>query len=437
MFKSTVVVLHDLTKVHTALVDRHLTALGLALGDACALVRQQALLLIAQLVLEDYVKWRPPLLRCFVTVLVDPEPSLRLAAHGCLFELLLPRAPLLGFNSFLGLLFALNGCTHAPHHPRPLPEPERKVVEMAGEGKQRRRLQILRLLLQHMSDEQKLQITGKLCHDVLAAVPDGTLPLESARAVLADALMLLACKEIKLGTVASADDDSAELGTDAEGGTEAEAVKAKEAAKSKLLTQVARKAMVESIVPIVIELKRHLENDRSPLLRDVFIFLRELLRDHKAHLQDIFARDRQLATEVEYDMRQLKTTAPPSVLQPLSPLAFTPSSTRRPGSRSRTSPTRCAVQGAPEVPTPDRLKPFAVPKLAKGRSATSSLPHGSGGRNSGNTGASCQLVRSLAVRSPDRVSPPLRQWLSSSSSVAAEGGVVVADPHFEDVEDEL
>lgn len=82
---------------------------------------------------------------------------LRLA--GCLFELLLPRAPLLGFNSFLGLLFALNGCTHAPHHPRPLPEPERKVVEMAGEGKQRRRLQILRLLLQHMSDEQKLQIT--------------------------------------------------------------------------------------------------------------------------------------------------------------------------------------------------------------------------------------------------------------------------------------
>lgn len=209
---------------------------------------------------------------------------------------------------------------------------------------------------------------------MLAAVPDGTLPLESARAVLADALMLLACKEIKLGTVASADDDSAELGTDAEGGTEAEAVKAKEAAKSKLLTQVARKvslaiawllarisrqvlsclnvpgvrncpqAMVESIVPIVIELKRHLENDRSPLLRDVFIFLRELLRDHKAHLQDIFARDRQLATEVEYDMRQLKTTAPPSVLQPLSPLAFTPSSTRRPGSRSRTSPTRCAVQ---------------------------------------------------------------------------------------------
>lgn len=92
---NAVVVLHDLTKVHTALVDRHLTALGLALGDACALVRQQALLLIAQLVLEDYVKWRPPLLRCFVTVLVDPEPSLRLAAHGTRRTGLTSRVPLL------------------------------------------------------------------------------------------------------------------------------------------------------------------------------------------------------------------------------------------------------------------------------------------------------------------------------------------------------
>ena len=38
-------------------------------------------------------------------------------------------------------------------------------------------------------------------------------------------------------------------------------------------------------VPIIIELKRHLEAERSPLLRDVFLFLRELLKDHKPHLQ--------------------------------------------------------------------------------------------------------------------------------------------------------
>jgi len=49
--------------------------------------------------------------------------------------------------------------------------------------------------------------------------------------------------------------------------------------------QVARKATVEAIVPVVVELKRFLESNHSPLLRDLFLFLRELLRDHKQHLQ--------------------------------------------------------------------------------------------------------------------------------------------------------
>ena len=71
------------------------------------------------------------------------------------------------------MLFALNGVTHAPHHGTALAEAERAVVEMGGEAKQRRRLHILRLLLQQMSDEHKLQVTAKLCHDVLAAVPEG------------------------------------------------------------------------------------------------------------------------------------------------------------------------------------------------------------------------------------------------------------------------
>jgi hypothetical protein len=48
---------------------------------------------------------------------------------------------------------------------------------------------------------------------------------------------------------------------------------------------------------------RYLEGERSSLLKDVFVFLRELLKDHKQHLQDIFTRDRQLATEIEYASR--------------------------------------------------------------------------------------------------------------------------------------
>ena len=275
---NVLICMHDLSKRHTSLIDRHVPAIARALGDASPLVRQHAMLLLSQLLLEDYIKWKPPLLRAFSIALVDKEPSLRAAAHGCLFDLLLPRSPLLGFNGLLPLLFSLNGCVHAPHHPAALPSVERSVVELPGEGEQRRRLAILRSLLSNMDDEHKLQITSKLCHDVLAAVPDGQLNLEDGHWVLADALMLLACKEIKLGATGTGGEDEGEAEPATAGGAAA-------AAKSKLLSAVARKAMVESIVPIVIELKRHLEGARSPLLKDVFLFLRELLRDHKAHLQ--------------------------------------------------------------------------------------------------------------------------------------------------------
>ena len=71
---------------------------------------------------------------------------------------------------------------------------------MAGSAHQGRRLAILRGLLSKMSDEQRLQCTSKLCQEVLAAVPDGTLALDPAtkqQPVLADALALLASRETK------------------------------------------------------------------------------------------------------------------------------------------------------------------------------------------------------------------------------------------------
>jgi hypothetical protein len=387
--------------------------------------------LIASLLTFDgvphQVRWRPPLFRCLVSVLVDPERSLRQAAYGCLFETLLPKEAKLNlaYSHFLELLFALNGCPHAPHLPRALPEPERKVVEMIGPGRnQRRRLHILRLLLHSLGDEHKLQLTARLCQDVLAAVVDGTLPLDGkAEAVLGDALLLLSSKEIKLGSggAAAADEDEAADGGAAGGaaggtaGKESE-MRAKEAAaKSRLLSQVERKAMVESIVPIIIELKRTLEAANSPQLRLVFVLVRELLRDHKAQLQDIFARDRQLAAEVEYDMRSLRSNAPSQALLPLSPHSFTPSSEMRPGAISRTSLTpsaalsaardgRAVAEAAPEVPTPDCMQRFSVPKLAKISGGRGSV--GSSGRASlslSGTGSVNVNVNGLLNSSPVRL----------------------------------
>jgi condensin-2 complex subunit D3 len=49
-----------------------------------------------------------------------------------------------------------------------------------------------------MSEEQKFQITAKLCQEVLAAIVDGGLPLQSSTEVLSDTLAILGSKDIKI-----------------------------------------------------------------------------------------------------------------------------------------------------------------------------------------------------------------------------------------------
>ena len=166
---NALVILFDLAKRHTALLERHFSTMALALYDAAASVRHSALLLFSQLLLEDYVKWRPTLFRAFCVALADVEPAVRASAQVCLFELLLPRSPLLAFNSFAGLLFQINGCTQHAQHSATLATAESAALEgLRGEGlsAQRRRLLIFRPLLGCMSGEQKLQTMAKLSQDV-------------------------------------------------------------------------------------------------------------------------------------------------------------------------------------------------------------------------------------------------------------------------------
>lgn len=48
-----------------------------------------------------------------------------------------------------------------------------------------------------------IQITARLCEEILGGVADGTLELQESEGVLGDALHILASKEIKLSAVRS------------------------------------------------------------------------------------------------------------------------------------------------------------------------------------------------------------------------------------------
>jgi len=118
------------------------------------------------------------------------------------------------------------------------------------------------------------------------------LVLSQSSDILQDALLILASKEIKLSSSrahAPEDEDDPES--------------AISAAKGKLLSKIVKKNILENIVPILIELKHLLEKHRSPLLKYLMLYLKELLKDFKSELQDIVVGDKQLAKELEYDLR--------------------------------------------------------------------------------------------------------------------------------------
>ena len=265
---NVLVVLTDLCVRYTSMVDPHIPKLALCLRDASDLVRQHALVLITTLLCTDYVKWKGPLFFRYLLALVDECALIRQQAQQCLLKVLHPKSGhQICYVYLVEALFVLNDNTkHASYNRFPSTFDERAKFSLAGAGANaERRREIYSLLLSCCTDEQRFQITSKLCEDVLGAVADGAMGLDACQDVLDDALHILSSKEIKLSAAqrfggANAGDDCAD---DEGGGGAATAVAA---AKSKLLSQVARRNVMQNVVPTLAALKHVLEQSRSPLL---------------------------------------------------------------------------------------------------------------------------------------------------------------------------
>ncbi|KAK9842050.1 hypothetical protein WJX81_006195 [Elliptochloris bilobata] len=344
------VALADLMVTFTALVDAHMPKLAACLGDEHELVRRQALALMASLLSRDYVKWRGPLFHRFTRALVDDSAAVRALAEYLLADMLATKAPLLAYNHFVEALFVLNDCRaglrawtaagggDSQEGPPGASQAEAgaetlsQVVgapgcpgSLGGPSLQARakRDAIYRALLVRMAPEHKFATSARLCSEVLAAFAEGALPLGGAGEVLRDALHILACREIRVGGgrggAAAAGEDEEETGSAAAG-----------AARGRLVGAMAKKHLVESLVPVLVELKRVLEAARSTLLGELLATLRAQLRDHKAEIRDILAGDKQLADELLYDIKQderVRTAAAAAAAVAGPPAAAAPGST--------------------------------------------------------------------------------------------------------------
>ncbi|CBJ30347.1 conserved unknown protein [Ectocarpus siliculosus] len=339
---NALVVLGDLCVRYTAMVDRHVAAMAACLQDPHPLVRRHAILLISQLLLQDYVKWRGLLLYRFLATLVDSDASVRDLGAFTLTRPLITKTPGLFAQNFVETLFVLNNYSEHPCYAAAAAGRAdagggvtMDGIDLGGDNPAqiRRRISVYSTMLEHMSDEQKITVTAKLAQEVLSAVIDGGLPLanstgsaasnsaafangnkngggaearKKASSVVKDALTIMASAGIRVGgrggaaAATEADDGSEDMGSQQSGAG------GLAAAKRTLLSKVALKHLMEKVVPILTALKHVLERAHSPLLREIMSYFGELFRSHKEEVKAVLASEPGLVDEIDFDLRRFE-----------------------------------------------------------------------------------------------------------------------------------
>uniref|UniRef100_A0A8C3C4T7 Condensin-2 complex subunit D3 n=1 Tax=Cairina moschata TaxID=8855 RepID=A0A8C3C4T7_CAIMO len=299
---NVVIVMCDLCIRYTTMVDRYIPSISLCLKDPHPFIRKQTLILLTNLLQEEFVKWKDCLFFRFVSVLVDPNPDISRFGEFCLVHLLLKRNPGMFSQHFIECIFHFNSYEkHEKYNRFPQSERAKNLFSLKGKDNKEKRMHIYRFLLDHFTDEQRFNITTKISHSVLACFVDNDLPLDmEASELLSDTFAILSCKEIKLSTMRSKPDEDIQPEDD----ELAMANAVMQVAQKKLISQVQKKNFVENIIPIITSLKSLMEQKKIPALRDLMNYLREMMQDYRNEIKDFFAVDKQLAAELEYDMKK-------------------------------------------------------------------------------------------------------------------------------------
>ncbi|KAL1782413.1 condensin-2 complex subunit D3 isoform X1 [Sigmodon hispidus] len=298
---NVIIVMCDLCIRYTVMVDNYIPNISICLKDSDPFIRKQTLILLTNLLQEEYVKWKGCLFFRFVSTLVDPHPDIASLGEFCLAHLLLKRSPTMFFQHFIECIFHFNSYEkHEQYNKFAQSEREKQLFLLKGKTNKEKRMRIYRFLLEHFTDEQRFNVTSKICLSILACFTDSILPLDmEASDLLSDTFDVLSSKEIKL--LAMRAQTSKDL---LEEDDMALANVVMQEAQMKIISQVQKKNFIENIIPIITSLKTLLEKNKSPALRELMNYLREVMQDYRDEIKDFFAVDKQLASELEYDLKK-------------------------------------------------------------------------------------------------------------------------------------
>ncbi|XP_044070420.1 condensin-2 complex subunit D3 [Siniperca chuatsi] len=362
---NVVVIMCDLCVRYTNIVDHYIPNISVCLRDNEAVIREQTLIMLTNLLQEEFVKWKGSLFFRFMVALVDPVPAISSLCEYCLLHLLLKKNPEMFSQHFIECIFHFNCYSkHKSYNKFPQSERERVRFSLKGAQHREKRFRIYRFLLEHFTDAQRFNITNKINQAILACFADEELPLDGDGAqILSETFNILSLKEMKLHAISTPAGGAAGEEPEEENMAMAKAVL--QAAQKKVVSQVQKKAFIENTVPLIISLKSLLEQKRSPVLRDLMAYLQVTMQDYRNEVKEFFSGDEQLAAEVEFALRSAEKER--EIEDQMDNCSLT--------GDARTPTAQHSVQGSPVRSRPLLPFSFATPQPPRPNPLSARLAH--------------------------------------------------------------
>lgn len=289
---NALIALGDLAVHYTSLVDRFVPMMSDCLRDPCVCLRLQAVMTIASLLAEEFIKFRGTTMLRLVYGLSDPCDDVRYFVESVFSRILMPRNPSVFANNFLDVICALNNFTGLANYQGALGNEDFSLLDSPH-----RRSMLYRFMLGKLPAEQRFIVCAGIVQELLAAFTEGETPLpipertnHPVAAVLTDSLALLCGPELRVCFRHNKQGEEEEMEEDA--------------VKQRAVLSVLKQNITDHVVPILLALRTKLQNGNSPFLRDVTICLREILKDFKENIEEV-VHDSLLAKEIRFDMEQL------------------------------------------------------------------------------------------------------------------------------------
>lgn len=301
------VVTCDLCVRYTSMVDRYSTILASCLRDHSVLIRRQTLMLLTNLIKEEYLKWEGPIITRYVTTLLDTDEHIKEYAHFCMTDILLPHFhERIFFHHFVECMFSFNGVKHALwiSIDDELNVEVDKQCSLEGRHKFEQRMQLYKYMLNTFEDQQKISILEKIGIEIFVPIVEGGMRLSDikVRNLLFDAYKIMSTAEIKLKM------QLGKLDVNYEGDDDEPPELVKTAAK-KFISTTFRKTIAETVMPHLFSINAFLTEKRSPLAKHCYDVILEMCRDHEEQLDDILTTDPRLRAEIRFDLKRSQTNS--------------------------------------------------------------------------------------------------------------------------------